>query len=69
VVALVADGVGTDVVDQVGLEPDDRLDAVLAAGLVVVDRAVHHAVVGEPQSGLLERCRPLGEGLDLAGAV
>ena len=40
---------GAAVVDQVGLEPEDRLDPVLAAGLVVLDRAVHHPVVGEPE--------------------
>ena len=40
---------GAAVVDQVGLEPEDRLDPVLATGLVVLDRAVHHPVVGEPE--------------------
>ena len=49
VVALVADLLldRLAVVDEVGLEADDRLDPVLAAGLVEVDGAVHHAVVGE----------------------
>ncbi len=58
-----------DVVDQVGLEPGDRLDPVLLAGLVEVDGAVHHAVVGQPESRLPELRRPRRHGVDLAGAV
>ncbi len=69
VVALVADRVRLDVVHQVGLDADDRLDPVLAAGLVVLHRAVHHAVVGEAQRGLPERRRALGQRVDAAGAV
>ena len=57
------------VVDQVGLEADDRLDPVLPAGLVEVDRAVHHAVVGQPQRRLPQRRGALGHRVDLAGAV
>ena len=40
---------GAAVVDQVGLEPDDRLDPVLATRLVVLDRSVHDAVIGQPE--------------------
>ena len=40
---------GVPVVDQIGLEPKDRLDPVPLARLVVLDRAVHDPVVGEPQ--------------------
>ena len=61
--------VGAAIVDQVGLEPEDRLDPVLAAGLVVLDRAVHDAVVGEPERRHAELRRALGHRLDLAGAV
>ena len=57
------------VVDEVGLEADDRLDPVLAAGLVEVDGAVHHAVVGEAQGRLSELRRAGRHRLDLAGAV
>ncbi len=57
------------VVDEVDLAADDRLDAVLAARLVELDRAVHDAVVGEPERRLLELRGALGERLDLARAV
>ena len=57
------------VVDEVGLEAQDRLDVVLPAGLEELDRAVHHAVVGEAQRGLPELGRAGGELVDLAGAV
>ena len=57
------------VVDEVGLEADDRLDAVLLGRLVELDRAVHHAVVGEPEGGLAEARGALGELVDLARAV
>ncbi len=69
VVALEPDRLVLHVVHQVGLEAEDRLDAVLAAGLVELDRAVHDPVVGEPQRRLAERGRPLGQRVDLAGAV
>ena len=69
VVALVADLLGLAVVDEVGLEPDDRLDPVALAGLVVLDRAVHHAVVGEPERGLAEGRGALGQSVDPAGPV
>ena len=60
---------GAAVVDQVGLEPEDRLDPVRPAGLVVLDRAVHHPVVGEPERRHPELRRAGGHRLDLAGAV
>ena len=41
----------------------------LLAGLVVLDRAVHHAVVGEAERRLPERRRALGERVDPARAV
>ena len=43
--------------------------AVLAGRLVVLDRAVHDAVVGQPERGLAEVGGALGERLDLARAV
>ena len=49
VVALAPGSSARAVVDQVGLEPEDRLDPVLLAGLVELDRAVHDPVVGEPE--------------------
>ena len=57
------------VVDEVGLEAEDRLDAVLLAGLVELDGAVHHPVVGEPERGLAERGGAGGQALDVRGAV
>ena len=57
------------VVDEVDLAADDRLDPGLARGLVELDRAVHHAVVGEPERGLPERGGALDEAVDLRGAV
>ena len=54
VVALVAHRVALQIVHEVGLDADDRLDPVLAAGLVVLHRAVHHAVIGEPERRLPE---------------
>ena len=69
VVALVLEGRGGEVVDEIGLEAEDRLDAVLLAGLVVLDRPVHHPVVGQTERGLAERGRSLGKRIDRAGAV
>ena len=71
VVALVADLLGdrAAIVDQVGLEPDDRLDPMLATGLVELDRAVHHPVVGEPEGRHSQLRRAGGHRVDLAGAV
>src|SRR3954451_20293566 len=57
------------IVDVVGLQAEDGLDPRLLAGLVVLDRAVHHAVVGEAEGGHLELSRALGESGDLAGSV
>ena len=57
------------IVDQVGLEADDRFDPVLVARLVEVDGAVHHAMVGEPEGGLAELRRPRRHRVDLAGAI
>ena len=57
------------VVDVVGLEADDRLDAVLLGRLHELHRAVHDAVVGEADGGLAERRRAGGQRVDLAGAV
>ena len=69
VIALVADGVRLQVVAQVGLEAEDRLDPVLLARLGELDGAVHDAVVGQPESGLPKFRCPRGESVDLAGAV
>ena len=71
VVALVADLLldRLAILDEVGLEADDRLDPVLLAGLVEIDGAVHHAVVGQPQRRLAELRRPRRHRVDLAGAV
>ena len=57
------------VVDEVRLEAEDRLDVVLLAGLEQLDRAVHHAVVGEAERRLAELGRAGGELVDLARAV
>jgi hypothetical protein len=60
---------GATVVDEVGLEPEDRLDPGRATGLVVLDRAVHHAVVGEPERRHPELGGAARQRVDLAGAV
>ena len=60
---------GAAVVDQVGLEPEDRLDPVLATGLEVLNGAVHDAVVGEPERRHLELRRARRHRLDLACSV
>ena len=69
VVALELDRFGADVVAEVRLEAEDRLDPVLLARLVELDGAVHHAVVGEPEGGLAEGGGALREAVDVAGAV
>ncbi len=69
VVALVANGLGGDVVHEIRLQAEDRLDPVLAAGLEVLDRAVHDAVIGQAEGGLAEGRGALGESVDPAGAV
>ena len=69
VVALVAHLLAAAIVDEVGLQAHDRLDPVLAAGLVVLHRAVHHPVVGQPQRRLPVGGRALGQRVDAAGAV
>ena len=68
VVALGAPRGGV-VVDQVDLAADDRLDVMRFAGLVELDGAVHHAVVGQAQCRLAELGGPLGQRLDLAGSI
>jgi len=67
--AYLVDDVAGDVVHEVGLEAEDRLDPALGAGLVELDGPVHHPVVGQPEGRLAEGGRAVGERLDLAGAV
>jgi hypothetical protein len=50
VIALEALCGAPTIVDQIRLQSQDRLDSVLPAGLVVLDRPVHHPVIGEPES-------------------
>ena len=57
------------VVDEIYLAAEDRLDAVLGAGAVKLDHAVHDAVIGESERGLVELGGPLGQVLDLARAI
>ena len=57
------------VVDEVDLTADDRLDAVLCARLVQLDRAVHDAVVGQADGRLAELRGARDERVDLARAV
>src|SRR4029077_3733835 len=59
----------TVVVDEIDLAADDRLDPVLRARLVQLDRSVHHAVVGEAERGLAELSSALGESVDLARPI
>ena len=54
---------------DVHLAADDGLDALGLAGAVKVDRAVHHAVVGDGTGGLPHRLDELGEVADTARAV
>ena len=69
VVALVPDRLGLPVLDQVGLEAENRLDSVLLAGLVELDRAIHDPVIGQPEGRLAELRGPLRQGVDLARAI
>jgi hypothetical protein len=57
------------VADHVHLTPLDRLDPVLLTRRVELDRPVHHPVIGEPQSGLIELGGAGGERVDLARSV
>src|SRR6185503_19822182 len=57
------------VVYEVGLEPHDRLDAVLLGRLDQLDGAVHDAVVGQADGRLVEGRGARGQRVDLAGAV
>ena len=69
VVALAALGDPGVVVDEIDLAAHDRLDPVPGAGLVQLDGAIHHPVVGEGEGGLLEGGRALDQAVDLAGTV
>ncbi len=57
------------VVDEVRLEPQQRLDAVLLGRLVELHGAVHDAVVGQPDGGLVIGRGALGQLVDVAGSV
>ena len=57
------------VVDEVGLEAEQRLDAVLLGRLVELDGAVHDAVVGQADGRLAVGGGALGELVDVARAV
>ena len=69
VVALELDRVVAHVVDEIGLEAQDRLDPVLLARFVELQGPVHDAVVGQPEGRLAQFGGPLGERVDPAGAV
>jgi phosphohistidine phosphatase len=62
-------GERTNIVDEVRLEPEDRLDPGGVAGLVVLDGAVHHPVVGQTQGGHAELRGASSHRPDLACAV
>ena len=57
------------IVDDVHLAAQDRLDPVLAAGREQLHRAVHHAVVGQPERRLVKRRGALHQRVDLARPV
>ncbi len=57
------------VVHQIDLTAENRLDVVFRASAVELHHAVHDAVVGESERGLVELGGPLGQVLDLACAV
>ena len=57
------------VLNDVRLAAEDRLDVVLAASRDQLHGAVHHPVVGQGERRLVERRRPRGQRLDLAGPV
>ena len=57
------------ILDKVGLEPNDWLYSVLAAGLIKVDGPVHHTVIGEAKGGLIELCCSRRHRLNLAGTI
>jgi hypothetical protein len=60
---------GLVVVDEIHLAADDRLDPRLARSLVELDRAVHHAVVGQRERRLAESGRTLDQACDLRRTV
>ncbi len=57
------------ILDKVDLTAHHGLDVVLGARLVELDRAVHHAVVGEAEGGLVELRGARRQRVDLAGSV
>src|SRR5947209_7683991 len=57
------------ILDDVHLAAQNRLDPVLLAGGEQLDRAVHHAVIGERQRRLFEGGGARGELVDLARPV
>ena len=71
VVALVAGHLPdrVTVIDEVGLDAEDRLYVVLTTGLVHVESAVHHTVVGQAQRRHVELCRTGSHLLDVARSV
>ena len=68
VVALTAPA-GHFLAGEVDLAAENRLDAVTLGGLVHLDRAAHHAVVGERERRLAEGRGALGKGVDVACPV
>lgn len=57
------------ILDEIDLATEDRLDVVLGAGLLKLDHAVHHAMVGQSERWLTELGGTGGKRLDFACAV
>src|SRR6266545_4572441 len=54
---------------NIHLATDDRFDAFVASGLIKIDRAVEHTVVGDREGGKLQFMRLVHQPVEAAGAV
>ena len=54
---------------DIDLAADDRFDALVAGGLIEIDRAVEDAVIGDGQGGKLQFVRLVDQAIETAGAI
>ena len=54
---------------HIDLAADDRFDALIARGLIKIDRAVEHTMVGDRQGGKLQVARLVHQRVETAGAI
>ena len=69
VIVLAVDPVGHAPAGDIDLTADDGLDTRSLGGLVKIDAAVHHAVVGNGDGSLSQFLHPVHEAVDPAGSV